>query len=161
MARYNRWQNQSLYREAETIGDIERRMPRGAFFSSIHGTLNHLMWADGRWMHRFADMPNPACGIAESDQLFGVWKELKAARVDLDESIQSWANRLDQAWIEGDMTWVLGAVGSQITKPRWLLVTHFFNHQAHHRGQVHAMLTAAGAKPDATDLPFMPDEGFA
>ncbi len=161
MARYNRWQNTSSYREADKLGDDARRLPRGAFFSSIHGTLNHLMWADSRWMHRFAAMPNPARGIAESDQMFGVWDELKAARLELDETIQSWADRLDQTWIEGVMTWASGAVGSQMTKPRWLLVTHFFNHQAHHRGQVHAMLTAAGAKPDATDLPFMPDDGAA
>jgi uncharacterized damage-inducible protein DinB len=39
----------------------------------------------------------------------------------------------------------------------WQLLTHFFNHQTHHRGQVHAMLTQAGGKPHDTDLFVMPE----
>ncbi len=158
MARYNRWQNTSIFREADTLGDAARRLPRGAFFSSIHGTLNHLLWADQIWLHRFAGTPKPAGGIAESDRLFGGWDDLKAARLHVDARIQAWADGLDQAWLDGQMTWFSGAKGREISKPRWILVTHLFNHQTHHRGQAHAMLTAAGARPDATDLAFMPDE---
>ena len=60
MARYNRWQNRSLYAAAEGIGDAERRRDRGAFFGSIHATLNHLLWADMIWMSRWSDVPAPS-----------------------------------------------------------------------------------------------------
>ena len=59
--------------------------------------------------------------------------------------------------MKGDLTWFSGAANREITKPRWQLLMHFFNHQTHHRGQVHAMLTQAGGKPHATDLFVMPE----
>jgi uncharacterized damage-inducible protein DinB len=64
----------------------------------------------------------------------------------------TWSEKLDPAWLQADLTWYSGAAGREISRPRWLLVTHFFNHQTHHRGQVHGMLTRLGAKPEATDL---------
>ena len=57
MARYNRWQNENLYGAADTLSDAERRGDRGAFFGSIHATLNHLLWADRIWMSRLAGTP--------------------------------------------------------------------------------------------------------
>jgi uncharacterized damage-inducible protein DinB len=42
------------------------------------------------------------------------------------------------------------------THPRWVQVAQMFNHQTHHRGQVHAMLTAAGLDVGPTDLPILP-----
>ncbi len=157
MARYNRWQNQSVFREAGCLSDEARRQLRGAFFGSIQGTLSHLLWGDMIWLHRFASMPKPAGGTKDSAGHFADWDELAAGRTIMDETILSWAETLNQDWLMGDITWFSGALGREVTKTRWLLVTHFFNHQTHHRGQVHAMLTAAGAKPDATDLPFMAD----
>jgi uncharacterized damage-inducible protein DinB len=56
----------------------------------------------------------------------------------------------------GDLGWFSGAMGREVTKPKALLVLHMFNHQTHHRGQIHAMLTTAGARPGDTDIPFMP-----
>ena len=50
-----------------------------------------------------------------------------------------------------------GGMKRDITKPKWQLVTHMFNHQTHHRGQVHCMLTQAGAKPRTTDLIALPE----
>ncbi len=61
-------------------------------------------------------------------------------------------SELDPAWLAGDQTWYSGAAGRDFTRPRMLLVTHFFNHQTHHRGQAHAMLTAAGERTGDTDL---------
>ncbi|MEZ5861079.1 MAG: DinB family protein [Geminicoccaceae bacterium] len=69
-----------------------------------------------------------------------------------------WARGLDPGWLAGELSWHSGAIGREVTRPRALLVAHLFNHQTHHRGQVHAMLTAAGAKTGPTDLPFMPAE---
>jgi uncharacterized damage-inducible protein DinB len=152
MARYNRWQNENLYGVADALPDAERRRERGAFFGSIHGTLNHLLWADRIWMSRFAGTPRPAGGIPESVALYGDWDELKRERAAFDAVIVDWTDRLDDTALAGDMTWYSGAVKAEVTKPKWLLVTHMFNHQTHHRGQVHCMLTQAGGKPGDTDL---------
>src|SRR5262245_63958924 len=71
MARYNRWQNENLYGAADMLSDAERRRDRGAFFGSIHATLNHLLWADRIWMSRLAGTPSPDGGIPESVSLHG------------------------------------------------------------------------------------------
>src|SRR5579885_3238830 len=133
MTRYNRWQNENLYGAADGLSDAERKRDRGAFFGSIHGTLNHLLWGDRAWMSRFAGTPKVTVGIKDSTGLYPDWEEL-----------------------DRELTWFSGAMQRELTMPKWVLVTHFFNHQTHHRGQVHAMLTAAGAKPGDTDLCFMP-----
>jgi uncharacterized damage-inducible protein DinB len=157
MARYNRWQNENLYTVADRLSDAERRLERGAFFGSIHATLNHLLWADRTWMARFSDWPKPAAGIPQSVSLFPDWDNLKRERADSDAKLIVWADALDPTWIAGDLTWFSGAIQREVTKPRWQLLTHFFNHQTHHRGQVHAMLTQAGGKPHDTDLFVMPE----
>lgn len=156
MAHYNRWQNQSLYGAASTLDDAARKAERGAFFGSIHGTLNHLLWADQIWLHRFANTPPPKLRpIQDSIRLHDDWDELRAARSAFDETIVDWADSLDDASLEGDLSWQSAAAGRLVTKPKALLVVHIFNHQTHHRGQVHCMLTQCGVKSDATDLPFM------
>jgi uncharacterized damage-inducible protein DinB len=158
MARYNRWQNENLYSCADRLSDEARRQERGAFFGSIHGTLNHLLWADEMWMSRFWGTARPKAGIPESTSLRGHWGELKRDRIDFDERIIAWADKLDDAALAGDLTYYSGAVKREITAPKWLLVAHVFNHQTHHRGQVHCLLTQAGIRPSDTDLPFMRDE---
>jgi uncharacterized damage-inducible protein DinB len=158
MARYNTWQNRSIYTAASTLTDDARKLDRGAFFGSVHGTLCHLLFGDQAWMHRFANTPPPkAKSIAESAALIQSWDELVTVRKNFDVIISDWAASLDPAWLHGNLTWYSGALGRELTRPRAELVVQMFNHQTHHRGQVHAMLTSAGAKPDDTDIPFMPD----
>jgi uncharacterized damage-inducible protein DinB len=158
MARYNRWQNENLYGVADRLSDDERRRERGAFFGSIHKTLSHLLWADNIQMSRFtADVPRPEGGIKESPALYPDWDELKRKRAAFDRTIIDWADTIDPAWLAADLTYFSGSIGRELTRPRWLMVTHLFNHATHHRGQVHCMLTQAGVKPSDTDLPFMPD----
>jgi uncharacterized damage-inducible protein DinB len=157
MARYNRWQNENLYGVADRLSAEERCRARGAFFGSIEKTLNHLLWGDQIWMSRFAGTPKPPGGIAESVSLYGDWETLKSARADFDRTIVDWADTVQPEWLAGDMTYFSGAMGREVTAPRWVLVTHLFNHQTHHRGQVHCMLTQAGGKPSDTDLPFLKD----
>lgn len=152
MARYNAWQNDSLYAAAATLDDAARRLDRGAFFQSIHGTLCHLLWADQMWLSRFAGTPKPAARIHESPGLVASWDDLAAGRKAFDQTITDWAAGLSGDWLAGDLTWFSGATQREMRKPVGLLVAHMFNHQTHHRGQVHAMLTAAGAKPEDTDL---------
>jgi uncharacterized damage-inducible protein DinB len=157
LARYNAWQNDNLYGAAAGLDDAARRQPRGAFFGSIHGTLCHLLWADRIWLHRFAGTPKPSGGIRESALLVEGWDDLAAARRDFDATIAGWAADLSADWLAADLTWFSGAVGREMRKPAWFLVTHMLNHQTHHRGQVHAMLTAAGARPGDTDLMLVED----
>jgi uncharacterized damage-inducible protein DinB len=152
MARYNRWQNASLYGAADTLTDEARRQDRGAFFGSIHSTFCHLLWADQTWLSRFAGTPKPTVPNRESASMIADWRELKVARRDFDATILGWAEGLAPDWLMENVTWFSGLTGSEMTMPAPILVMHFFNHQTHHRGQAHAMLTAAGAKPDDTDL---------
>ena len=155
MARYNRWQNRSIYGAAGTLADAQRKANRDAFFGSIHGTLNHLLFGDQIWMSRFAGTPRPkAAGIPDSVSMYESWGDLKRERTAFDEVIIGWAEKLDPAWLEGDLKWFSGASKRELTKPKGMLVAHFFNHQTHHRGQVHCLLTQCGARPGDTDLPF-------
>jgi uncharacterized damage-inducible protein DinB len=157
MARYNRWQNENLYSAAERLSDAGRRRERGAFFGSIHKTLNHLLWGDQMWMSRLTGSPRPPVEIADSGSLYADWTALKAERAYFDRTIIDWADTIESSWLAAEMTYYSVAVQRDVTQQHWVLVTHLFNHQTHHRGQVHCMLTQAGGKPSDTDLTVMPD----
>ena len=152
MAAYNRWQNENLYRAAAGLSDSERRRDRGAFFRSIHGTLNHILWADEVWMGRLAGRAHPATPIARSHERYLEWEALSAARDALDVDIITWAGALEPAWLTQSPAAASGGRTPKSSRSRGFLVVHMFNHQTHHRGQVHALLTAAGARPGDTDL---------
>ena len=156
MARYNRWQNVSLYTAADTLSDSERRLDRGAFFKSIHATLSHILWADQIWMSRLSDWEAPV-GTSRDVPLYDDWNDLKARRETADERFLSWADGLQQSDVEGDLEWYSATLQRGTTSPRAICLMQVFNHQTHHRGQVHVMLTSAGAEPEDTDIPFMPD----
>ena len=126
-----------------------------SFFGSIHKTLSHLLWADRVWMSRFGVGEKPEVGIPQSVSLYPDWEPLKRERAAFDETIIGWADKLDASWLANDLTFYSYGAKREFTKPKWLVVTHLFNHQTHHRGQVHCMLTQAGGKPHDTDLPLM------
>ena len=155
MAAYNAEMNRRLYAAAGRLSDAARRQQRGAFFGSIHATLSHLVWADRIWMSRFAGWPRPEGGIPGSTGLFDAFAPMQEARATLDADIIGWAAELDPAWLQGDLEWLSGATGRRQLRPKGVVVVHMFNHQTHHRGQVHAMLTAAGEQTGDTDLPFV------
>jgi uncharacterized damage-inducible protein DinB len=157
MARYNRWQNENLYGVADRLPDEERRRERGAFFGSIQKTLSHLLWGDQVWISRFTGEQRPQAGIPESVSLYPDWGKLKFERSGFDQKIIDWADAVDDDWLATDQTFFSAATRREWTRPRWMLVTHMFNHQTHHRGQVHCMLTQAGGRPQDTDLTVMPD----
>ncbi|MBX6740687.1 MAG: damage-inducible protein DinB [Acetobacteraceae bacterium] len=157
MAAYNSEMNRRLYRAAEAVPDIERRADRGAFFGSIHGTLNHLLWADRLWMSRFAGKPRPPGSIKDSPRLIEDWDLLRSARAEADAGIEAWAAGLTPAWLSRPLTWLSSASGRETTRPAWVTVAHFFNHQTHHRGQVHCLITQRGVKTEDTDLPWAVD----
>lgn len=152
MAAYNAEMNRRLYTAALRLSDEERHLARGAFWGSIHGTLCHLLWGDQIWMSQFDRWPKPPVGLKESATFFDSFEKLQVARVNADKLIIDWAERIDEEWLDNDLVWFSGAAGREMCKPLRLLVAHFFNHQTHHRGQVHVMLTAAGQQTGDTDL---------
>lgn len=154
-AAYNRWQNDNLLAAADRLSDAERRADRGVFFGSIQATLNHLLWADRMWMSRFSDIAPPITAHPGLDDVAD-WSAYRAARRALDQTIIDWAGRLAPADLAGELIWTARQTKSEVATPRWLAITHMFNHQTHHRGQVHGVLTGFGAAPDATDLVMMP-----
>ena len=157
MARYNAWQNKSLRACIEALPVEELTRDRGAFFGSIIGTANHLLWGDTIWMARFTGGDFPSVKLVDSTTFTPTPAEWVAQRIRLDARISYWADHLSALDLVGDLTWYSGATKRQVSKPIGTCIAHFFNHQTHHRGQVHAMLTAAGQTPDDTDLVFMPE----
>src|SRR5260221_14537468 len=119
MARYNRWQNENLYGAADTLSDAERRRDRGAFFGSIHATLNHLLWADRIWMSRLAGTPCPNGGIPESVALHSDWDELKRERKAFDAVVIDCADRLDSSSLAGVLAYFSRAIQPGMNQPSW------------------------------------------
>jgi uncharacterized damage-inducible protein DinB len=152
MTAYNSEMNRRLYAAADRIPDQERRADRGAFWKSIHGTLCHLVWADQMWMSRFAGWARPTVGLKDSAGMIEAWEALKTARTDADSSIEAWAAKVEPEWIAGDLEWFSGASRKHRRAPRGFVLMHFFNHQTHHRGQAHALITACGEETGDTDL---------
>jgi uncharacterized damage-inducible protein DinB len=152
MAAYNAEMNRRLYAAASRLSDEERRRDRGAFWGSLHATLVHILWGDSQWMSRFDGWERPTTPIKESGHMLIDYAELCSRRVKADADIEGWAGKVDEPWLNADLTWFSGAAQREISAPKRLLVTHFFNHQTHHRGQAHALITAAGEKTDDTDL---------
>ena len=157
MAKYNLWQNESLLTATQTLTTAERQKDCGAFFGSIQNTFSHIFWGDRLWLSRFAGTKAPSGGIPDSTCVDEDWADFRNTRKAFDLRILQWANEVSPDWFAGDLTWYSGAIDREVTRPKDMLVVHLFNHQTHHRGQIHAMLTAAGTKPDDTDVPFMPE----
>lgn len=153
LAEYNHWMNQKLYAICADIPDAKRKEDLGAFFRSIHGTLNHILIGDRLWMGRFTQQPF----VAKLDQeLYADFDELRRERDRTDRDILHWATQLSTDWLAAPFTFTSVSRAESYTRPAWLLVTHFFNHQTHHRGQLTTLLTQLGYDPGVTDLPYTP-----
>jgi uncharacterized damage-inducible protein DinB len=152
MAAYNAAMNKRLYDAAARLSDDVRRADRGAFWKSIHGTLNHLLWADHVWMARFDGWERPTVLQKDSGSLFAEFAPLRATREDADKRIIDWASRVSAEWTSGPLTWHSNTTNAEMTLPAGYAVIHFFNHQTHHRGQAHALVTAMGEDTGSTDL---------
>ncbi|MDI1238695.1 MAG: DinB family protein [Polaromonas sp.] len=166
LAKYNRWMNQRLYAACESLSDEERKRDRGAFFGSLHHTLNHLVVADQIWLRRFAqcglDHGAPLASLSESvldlppgsqlgTVLFDDWSALRAKREQLDVAMEAWVADMPEAYPQFTMTYS-NTKGVARVHPAWQAMTHFFNHQTHHRGQATTLLMQAGVDVGVTDL---------
>lgn len=157
MAHYNQWQNQNLINAANQLTSEQRQRDLGAFFHSIEKTFSHILWGDKIWLSRFGDFhPPDAKNLKDSLHEGGPWEDFIAERAALDIKIINWTTDLKIEDLPKSLTWFSKAVDREVTQPISILLPHLFNHQTHHRGQIHAMLTRLGKVPAATDLPFMP-----
>jgi uncharacterized damage-inducible protein DinB len=156
MAEYNSWANGRLYRMARQLPDEQYRRDVGAYFKSLHGTLNHIMAADLIWMHRLTgvgDHPKILNAIIFDDLV-----SLSAARQQEDQRIIGFVESLSDAQLE-EMWEYQMLNGTPQKQRRREILAHLFNHQAHHRGQAHAILTVLGiSEPDGLDLLIMQRE---
>lgn len=154
MAAYGGWMNGRLLDLCGGLSDAERKRDLGAFFRSIHGTFDHLIYGDVAWMGRFTGSPMPAKPIGEIAH--ESWDELAAARRAMDRRIEAWAAEVAESWLAETMSYVSVNDGRTRTLPRWVLVTHMFNHGTHHRGQLTTLMKQLGIDPGVTDLPWLP-----
>jgi len=161
MARYNAWMNRKLYGAAETIPDAERRRDLGAFFHSLHGTLNHLVLTDRAWLVRFLSDPGlfqsldgtmPEFSGRLDQELYADFATLRREREKTDADIVRWTQGLTAEALAAPISYYSVAYERQYEHPLWWAATHFFNHQTHHRGQVTTLLLQLGRDPGTTDL---------
>ncbi|MEL7013378.1 MAG: DinB family protein, partial [Pseudomonadota bacterium] len=127
-------------------------------FGSIMGTLSHLLWGDLTWMARFdTTLDKPGGTIAKSVGLVNDLRQWRAKRQDTDAAIINWAGGLTGEALVGDLLWFSGAASREVRRPLAFCVAHMFNHQTHHRGQLHAMMTDVGLKAPVSDLFLLPE----
>lgn len=161
-ARYNRWANRRLYDAAALLSDAEYRADQGAFFKSMHGTLNHLLTTDQIWMKRFTgqgDAPERLDTI-----LHERLADLAAARQAEDRRIVAWIDGLDEAALAGVIRYRRVSTPEEFVQPLSPALDHWFNHQTHHRGQAHMVLTSLGKSAPELDLLYfqrLADKGEA
>lgn len=158
MATYNHWMNQKLYAACAGLTDQERKADKGAFFKSLHSTLNHILWGDRAWMSRFTQTEYVMPPI--NQDLYDDFEELRRQREAMDQMILDWSKNVSDQWLATPMTWTSKLYKKTLTQPTWALVAHLFNHQTHHRGQVTALLSQCGVDPGITDLPMLPELDF-
>ena len=146
-AAYNHWANGVVYGAAAALTPEEFSADKGAFFGSLMGTLNHLVCADRIWMRRFTgrgDAPSALNVIVHTE--LGTLKQTRDAE---DSRIIDWIDSVDDATLAGNFTYVPITTPQPVTQKLGSALFHFFNHQTHHRGQCHMILTALG-KPSVT-----------
>lgn len=149
-ARYNRWANGRLYDACAALAPEAYHAARPSFFGSLHATLNHLLVGDSIWLGRFRGSP-PSHIKALNQILHADFAALRAARTAKDAEIIAFCDGLDDAALSGSFTYT-NTRGETFTDPLFPPLMHFFNHQTHHRGQVHGLLSHAGVSPPELDM---------
>ncbi len=149
-AAYNRWANQRVYDVAAELTPEEFTRDTGAFFKSAMGTLNHLLATDRIWMKRFTgegDAPATLDTILYTD-----FEKLRKARIAEDDRMVAWVNGLTEQQLDGRFTYITVTDIRTISQRLAPALAHAFNHQTHHRGQLHAILTTIGKPSVVLDL---------
>jgi uncharacterized damage-inducible protein DinB len=150
LAAYNAWANRRLYDATAKLSDADYRADRGAFFGSLHGTLNHLLLGDLIWMHRFTGEGEEPAQLDAI--LFEDFTALRQAREIEDALIVGYVDSLDEARLAGTIRYRSTRRPAEIEQKLAPLLLHFFNHQTHHRGQAHCLLTGLAGEAPSLDL---------
>jgi uncharacterized damage-inducible protein DinB len=148
--RYNAWANGRLFAAAKSLSLEQYRSDRGAFFKSVHGTLNHLLATDLIWMQRFTgkgEAPDRLDAV-----LYETFDELRAEREAEDKRIVVFVYGLDEARLAGTIKYRRVSSPQEFEQQLAPALAHWFNHQTHHRGQVHALLTGLVGEAPELDL---------
>ena len=149
LAEYNAWANRRIYEACAQLSDAERKAVRPCFFGSIHRTLNHILVGDRLWLSRLTGGDS---GFISLDQeLYSDFGELRAARVTEDERLIGVVGSYDEAELAGVLSY-RSTEGEERRLPLIQILGHVFNHQTHHRGQVHALLSGTAVAPPSLDL---------
>lgn len=162
IARYNSWMNRRLYAQcADELSDEQRKRDLGAFFHSIHGTFNHILLADRAWLRRLTgdrdrftsrnSTGEPIAITGLDQELYADFGELRRQREQTDRDIEQWVSGLDATSLDRMLTYKTSK-GIEFSHPLWQAVSHMFNHQTHHRGQVTTLMMQLGVDPGVTDL---------
>jgi len=150
MAAYNAWCNERIYDVAAQLSEADYKADRGAFFKSVHGTLNHILVADRIWMKRFTGQGEIARSLDAI--LFDHLPDLRQARQAEDERIVATIESMSESDLAGPLRYRMMTSPTEIEQPLASALAHFFNHQTHHRGQVHCLLTGFGLDAPVLDL---------
>lgn len=152
LARYNRVANERLYEACAQLTDEEYRRGRKGSFGSIHALLNHLLLGDRIWMARFegGGQTTPPLNTV----LHGEFAPLRAARVEEDDRIESFFAGAAPSFLTEELRYV-NSKGVQREDDAAMAAAHFFNHQTHHRGQVHVMLAQTPVQAPSLDLHWL------
>ncbi len=156
LAKYNQWMNSRLYQVCAPLSDTDRKKDRDAFFGSIHGTLNHLLLGDRIWLGRFSGSIFEVSSLDE--ELYENFLELRQQRAETDQDIIAWAETLTDDTLCSTFEFTSLVNPRARRCPLWVTVTHLFNHQTHHRGQVTTLLHQCGVDYGVTD--FISTEGL-
>ena len=150
LARYNVWANARLYDAARLMGEERYQHDAGAFFGSMHRTLNHILVADRIWMNRFTG-EGPTYDRLDAVPCDGL-ETLATEREREDDRILAWVRSLDDDALGANFTYTRVTTPEPVMQRLVPALTHMFNHQTHHRGQAHMILTAQGLEAPALDL---------
>lgn len=151
-ARYNAWANARAFEAAAALDDSAYRSDLGAAFGSVHGTLNHLLVTDRIWLARLSGAADP--GLRLDQILFERFADLRAARAALDAELIAYVDGLSEADLAAEICYTRASRPEPARQSRSSALAHLFNHQTHHRGQAHALLTRLSGAAPAFDLLF-------
>ena len=149
LSRYNAWANRRLYQACEALSETDYMRERPSFFGSLHATLNHILVADRIWIARIEGQTPPNLKLDQI--LYGDLIGLKVARVAEDEHIRIVVAGITEERLDRPLEY-RNSRGDRFETPLRLVLGHFFNHQTHHRGQAHGLLSQTGAPPPVLDL---------
>jgi len=157
LADHNRWMNEKLYAACNSILDEERKRDLGAFFHSIHGTLNHLLLVDRLWLGRVRNVPFHIESLGQ--ELYRDFETLKGERSRTDSEISSLIAELSPQSLAREVAYTSFLKSGTVTLPLGLILTHMFHHQTHHRGQVTTLVSQLGYDFGVSDMIYMPGAG--